>query len=125
MTSEPASRLPDPKYAQVDTKALEARLRFRAETRENDFLGRKDTMEWQAADTIATLQAEVERLREALKPFADVADFMDSETSGFADSDILHLVVKDESSERIAAEFFAWPVQLFRAARAALGASDA
>lgn len=77
------------------------------------------------AATIATLQAEVERLREALKPFADVADFMDSETSGFADSDILHLVVKDESSERIAAEFFAWPVQLFRAARAALGASDA
>lgn len=63
MTSEPASRLPDPKYAQVDTKALEARLRFRAETRENDFLGRKDTMEWQAADTVATLRQERDEAR--------------------------------------------------------------
>lgn len=76
------------------------------------------------ATTISQLQAEIARMREALEPFGDVADFMDSETSGFADSDTLHLIVKDESDDSIAAVFFAWPVRLFKDARAALGGSN-
>lgn len=47
-------------------------------------------------------QGEVERLRKALRPFADVADFMDSETDGFDMSDKLALVYKNEDDEEVA-----------------------
>jgi hypothetical protein len=38
-----------------------------------------------------TLRAEVARLRAALEPFADVSDFLASETEGLSDDDVFNL----------------------------------
>jgi hypothetical protein len=40
---------------------------------------------------IQQLFAEVARLREALEPFADVSDFLASETEGLSDDDVFNL----------------------------------
>jgi hypothetical protein len=45
----------------------------------------------QAADAIDTLRAEVARLRTAIEPFADVSDFLASETEGLSDDDVFNL----------------------------------
>lgn len=64
---------------------------------------------------IEALEAENGRLREALKPFADTGEFLDLETTGFADEDVLNLIVEDgHLLERIS-------VGAFRTARQALG----
>ena len=49
----------------------------------------------QAADEIAALRSENERLREALEPFADIADFLASETQGFEETDNLGVHIED------------------------------
>jgi hypothetical protein len=38
-----------------------------------------------------TLRAEVARLRAAIEPFADVSDFLASETEGLSDDDVFNL----------------------------------
>lgn len=60
------------------------------------------------------LQRENAELREALKPFADVADLVDSETEGVADWDEFQMHFHDYLMA-------SWKLSLFRRARALLG----
>lgn len=60
------------------------------------------------------LQRENAELREALKPFADVADLVDSETEGVADSDEFQMHFHDYLMA-------SWKLSMFRRARALLG----
>ena len=61
-------------------------------------------------------EAREARLSEALRPFADMADYLDSETEGFADTDEFDLLYEDHL-------FHHFKVADFRAARAALSGS--
>ena len=67
----------------------------------------------EAADRLQALSAEVERLREALEPFASIADLIESETEGFDDSDDFQLMFNDYLMERFS-------VRQFKEARQAL-----
>ncbi|MFC3638857.1 hypothetical protein ACFONL_16065 [Camelimonas fluminis] len=58
-------------------------------------------------------RAQVEAMREALAPFADVADLIDCETEGFGDDDIATLHLSGYEAAR-------WRIGIFRTARAAL-----
>ncbi len=64
------------------------------------------------------LQRENAELREALKPFADVADLVDSETEGVADDDEFQMHFHDYLMA-------SWKLSLFRRARALLGGENA
>ncbi|MDX0424472.1 hypothetical protein GOC88_16555 [Sinorhizobium medicae] len=72
---------------------------------------------------IDRLRRELEEARRALEPFADIADFMDSETSGFSQDDTLNLEFKADGEEVtfVVQEF---PLRKFYAARAALRAEE-
>lgn len=65
---------------------------------------------------IEVLEADKARLSEALRPFADMADYLDSETEGFADTDEFDLLYEDHL-------FHHFKVADFRDARAALSGS--
>ena len=67
---------------------------------------------------LASNEVDIERLRTALEPFADFADYLASETEGFADYDELRLL-PDESDF----ELFRLKIEAFRNARAALSGS--
>ena len=60
------------------------------------------------------LEAKLTAAEKALGPFADIADLIDAETEGMAETDELIIHFHDY-------EFAKWPVSLFRKARAALG----
>ncbi|MDX1117067.1 hypothetical protein GOL29_03325 [Sinorhizobium medicae] len=72
---------------------------------------------------IDCLRRELEEARKAMEPFADIADFMDSETSGFSQDDTLSLDFKADGEEVtfVVQEF---PLRKFYAARAALRAGE-
>lgn len=70
----------------------------------------------EAADLITALAEENRRLREALEPFADVADLFDCEVEGHADTDELSLFYGDGANWLVDRFTFAQ----FNAARAAL-----
>lgn len=53
------------------------------------------TME-DAAATIRAQAAEIERLKVALKPFVDCAEYLEADTTGFHDDDCLTLVAGEE-----------------------------
>lgn len=61
-------------------------------------------------------EADKARLSHALRPFADMADYLDSETEGFADTDEFDLLYEDHL-------FHHFKVADFRDARAALSGS--
>ena len=65
----------------------------------------------------------VEALRKALEPFADIADFMDSETEGFAPSDTLSLICRGDDGDE-SAKFADFEIKDFYDARAALAKAD-
>lgn len=65
-----------------------------------------------AAERIEALEAENARLCEALEPFSDIANLIDSETEGMSDTDELELHYHDYLMA-------SWPVSMFRAARRA------
>jgi hypothetical protein len=67
-------------------------------------------------ERIRTAEADKARLSEALRPFADMADYLDSETEGFADTDEFDLLYEDHL-------FHHFKVADFRDARAALSES--
>ncbi len=70
-------------------------------------------------DCLAKLEAAEEdkaRLSEALRPFADMADYLDSETEGFSETDEFDLLYEDHL-------FHHFKVADFRIARAALAGS--
>ena len=69
-----------------------------------------------AADLITALAEENRRLREALRPFAAIADLFDSEVEGHADTDELSLFYGDDVNW-LADRF---TLAQFNAARAAL-----
>jgi len=75
-----------------------------------------DYPEYVRADLYDALRAKVEAMREALAPFADVADLIDCETEGFSDDDIATLHLFDYEAAR-------WRIGIFRTARAALAKS--
>jgi len=88
---------------------------------------RAEALEAQAAELAAVHQRYVDanesridaeaalaEARKALEPFADIADLIDAETEGMAETDELVLHFHDY-------EFAKWPVSLFRKARAVLG----
>ena len=60
----------------------------------------------ETADRLQALSAEVERLREALEPFASIADLIESETEGFDDSDDFQLMFNDYLMERFSVRQF-------------------
>ena len=60
------------------------------------------------------LEAKLAAAEKALEPFADIADLIDAETEGMAETDELILLFHDY-------EFAKWPVSFFRKARAVLG----
>lgn len=62
----------------------------------------------------AVSEAQLKAARKALEPFADVANLIDAETEGMAETDELVLHFHDY-------EFAKWPVSFFRKARAARG----
>lgn len=70
--------------------------------------------------TISALVASNAEMREALGPFAEIADLIDSETEGMSETDELELHYHDYLMA-------SWPVSLFRTARRAReqGGSDA
>ena len=47
--------------------------------------------EYTRSDIADTLRAEVARLKAAIEPFADVSDFLASETEGLSDDDVFNL----------------------------------
>jgi hypothetical protein len=63
---------------------------------------------------LIALEAKLAAAEKALEPFADIADLIDAETEGMAETDELILLFHDY-------EFAKWPVSLFRQARAVLG----
>lgn len=67
----------------------------------------------QATDRLEARLDEVGRLREALEPFASIADLIESETEGFDDSDDFQLIFNDYLMERFS-------VRQFKEARQAL-----
>lgn len=60
----------------------------------------------EAADEIERLTVEIERLREALEPFASVADLIEAETEGFDDSDEIELIYHDHLFDRLTVHQF-------------------
>ncbi|WPM80872.1 hypothetical protein R5W60_05335 [Brucella pseudintermedia] len=62
----------------------------------------------------AALEAKLAAAEKTLEPLAGIADLIDAETEGMAETDELVLHFHDY-------EFAKWPVSLFRKARAALG----
>ncbi|WP_114216737.1 hypothetical protein [Ochrobactrum sp. 3-3] len=60
------------------------------------------------------LETKLATAEKALEPFADIADLIDAETEGMAETDELVLHFHDY-------EFAKWPVSFFREARAVLG----
>ena len=66
-------------------------------------------------DELEKLRAEVARLRAAIEPFADVSDFLASETEGLSDDDVLNL--KLAGSKFL---LMTYTVKQFHDARAAL-----
>lgn len=64
---------------------------------------------------ITTLRKELAEARAALEPFADVADFMDSETEGFSMDDELWLGIRNDEFPPCHIKSFA--LQLFYTAR--------
>lgn len=71
---------------------------------------------------LAAKDAEIELLRDALRPFADIADLMDSETEGFSMADCLQLVVENEGFPTVHINSFC--LQRFYTARAALSKQE-
>jgi hypothetical protein len=67
-----------------------------------------------------TLRAEVERLRAAIEPFADVSDFLASETEGLSDDDVFNL--KLAGSKLL---LMTYTAKQFHEARAALAHGEA
>lgn len=67
---------------------------------------------------LAEKDARIAELEAALRPFAGVADFMDSETEGFSMTDTLHLVSNDDQFPDTLIETFC--LQRFYTARSAL-----
>lgn len=88
-----------------------------------DYANATDSIVCEAADALAAKDAEIARLQDALRPFADVADFMDSETEGFSMTDCLQLVVQNEGFPTVHVNSFC--LQRFYTARAALTQPDA
>lgn len=66
-----------------------------------------------AAATLRALAAEIERLRDAIYPFADFAHLIDEETTGFADYDEFELPFNNHLMTRFS-------LQQFRRARTTL-----
>lgn len=64
------------------------------------------------------LQRENADLREALEPFAEIADLVDSETEGVADSDEFQMHFHDYLMA-------SWKLSIFRRARALIGGENA
>jgi hypothetical protein len=99
---------------------IEALERENAALRDNDakmqLLHRQEDQLIAAERKVAELEADKARLSEALRPFADMADYLDSETEGFADTDEFDLLYEDHL-------FHHFKVADFRAARAALSGS--
>lgn len=92
----------------------------------NEFVRKFDTapIQQEAATAIAALVAERDALKaqvkvvdEALDPFADISDLIDSETEGMSETDELQLLFHDYL-------FASWPVSLFRRARAVKGGKN-
>jgi len=100
---------------------LEAAARIEELERERDDARAHENMARATYDPMATYRAEaaekrVAELQAALRPFADVADFFASETSGFADTDELRLF-----AENMDVLLFEIELGKFREARKALG----
>lgn len=80
--------------------------------------------DWHDLDALMSeAAAYIERLEAALEPFADVADFMDSETEGFASYDKLSLIVRDDEGDEVAS-FMDFEVSDFYRARNTLKGGD-
>jgi hypothetical protein len=76
--------------------------------------------EYTRSDIADTLRAEVERLRAAIEPFADVSDFLASETEGLSDDDVFNL--KLAGSKLL---LMTYTAKQFHEARAALAHGEA
>jgi hypothetical protein len=72
---------------------------------------------WPASDWAID---RIKTLEDALRPFADIADFFDSETEGFDMTDTLQLVIENDEFPKYHVNSFA--LQRFYTARAALAA---
>jgi hypothetical protein len=60
------------------------------ETQQNSIMHRNDLLA-ELARNVEELQSEVARLKAAIEPFADVSDFLASETEGLSDDDVFNL----------------------------------
>lgn len=91
-------------------------------TEERDRIERNRDM-WRGQ--VERQSAKISQMREVLRQFSGVADFMDSETDGFQPSDKLSLVFKNEDGVEVA-HIQDWELRLFYLARSAVnGGSDA
>lgn len=77
------------------------------------FWWRADFQRMLSAAPVPPAGGDVRALREALAPFADMADLIDAETEGFSDTDEFDVTFGGHL-------FLRWPVSHFRRARAAL-----
>lgn len=68
-------------------------------------------------DALRVMAARVKELEAALAPFADIADLIDSETEGVAQTDDTELYLNDYLLAR-------WSVSTFTSARAALAQGE-
>jgi len=97
------------KQARADNAAKDARIKELDRCHE----GTIDLCNQKTAQ-IEALEAKLAAAEKALEPLADIADLIDAETEGMAETDELVLHFHDY-------EFAKWPVSLFRKARAVLG----
>ncbi|WP_247996623.1 Lar family restriction alleviation protein [Brucella tritici] len=97
------------KSAEADNAAQDARIKAFVEY-EQEAEGVKELYLGQ----IEAIEAKLAAAQKALEPFADIADLIDAETEGMAETDELVLHFHDY-------EFAKWPVSFFRKARAVLG----
>lgn len=61
---------------------------------------------WDASALIETQDAEIQALREALRPFGDVGEYLESETEGFSDEDELELTVEGHKLFEVRVGYF-------------------
>ena len=97
------------KSAEADNAALTARVKeleqvvsYEIDVAQAEIEGRKEA------------EAKLAAAEKSLEPFADIADLINAETEGMAETDELVLHFHDY-------EFAKWPVSFFRKARAVLG----
>lgn len=117
-------RMPDPEVPDSAHQTLpmirQALSTLESLQRENEDLRNADLPQspWPAS---GWAMDRIKELEKALKPFAEVADFMDSETTGFSMTDTLHLQTHDEVLPPFLVDVFC--LERFYTARTALSST--